>query len=135
MLADGAPGSRPKVDVIGVVAQAGVLNMRAAQQQQVGGTAVSDFLGGTFAEVPGRYRIADPIEQVPLSVPVLCIHDRDDQLVPFSQSQSYVKAATAVGGRAALIAVDGDHFTLIDPTSAAWLTVIDHLPALLASHL
>ena len=130
-LSAGNPGAGPKVTATAAVCQAGVLDLRTAQEQQVGGTAVPDFLGGTAAQVPGRYRIADPIERIPLPVPVLCVHSRDDQVVPYNQSEDYVHAASSAGESASLITVTGDHFTLIDPTSAAWLTVVERLPALL----
>ena len=52
--------------------------------------------------------------------------------VPYAQSTAYVDAAhqgRARGRR--LHEVAGDHFTLIDPSSAAWRVVVDALPGLL----
>lgn len=129
----GTPGADPKVAITGVVSQAGVLDLLTAQAQGVGGTAVSDLLGGTPATVPQRYAAADPIEQLPLTAPVLCVHSQGDQNVPYAQSTAYVSAATKAGGRATLTEVTGDHFTLIDPTSKAWATVIQSLPGLFAA--
>jgi acetyl esterase/lipase len=126
-----APGRNPKVTVTAVVSQAGVLDLTTAAMTGVGGNAEADFLGGTPAQVPQRYAVADPIKQVPLKAPVLCVHSRADQNVPFAQSVSYVTAARAAGAVATLTEVEGDHFTLIDPTSAAWRTVVDALPGLL----
>lgn len=126
-----APGRNPKVKVTAVVSQAGVLDFTTAAITGVGGTAEADFVGGTPAQVPQRYAVADPIKQVPLSAPVLCVHSRADQDVPFAQSVSYVAAARASGAVASLTEVEGDHFTLIDPTSAAWRTVVQALPGLL----
>jgi acetyl esterase/lipase len=128
----GAPGHGPTVTVTSVVSQAGVLDLATAQQQGVGATAEVDFLGGTPAQVPERYAIADPIAQVPLRAPVLCVHSRTDQAVPFAQSTAYVAAARAAGASAVLAEVHGDHFALIDPTSDAWGTVVRALPGLLA---
>jgi acetyl esterase/lipase len=126
-----APGRKPKVAVTAVVSQAGVLDLTTAAMTGVGGNAEADFLGGTPTQVPQRYAIADPIKQVPLIAPVFCVHSRADQDVPFAQSVSYVGAARAAGAMASLTEVEGDHFTLIDPTSAAWRTVVDALPGLL----
>ena len=126
-----APGRNPKVSVTAVVSQAGVLDLTSAAMTGVGGNAEADFLGGTPAQVPQRYAIADPIKQVPLRAPVLCVHSRTDQEVPFAQSVAYVAAAKAAGAMATLAEVDGDHFTLIDPSSAAWRTVVHALPGLL----
>jgi acetyl esterase/lipase len=126
-----APGRNPKVTVTAVVSQAGVLDLATAATTGVGGNAEDEFLGGGPAQVPQRYAVADPIKQVPLKAPVLCVHSRADQNVPFAQSVSYVAAARAAGAVATLTEVEGDHFTLIDPTSAAWRTVVDALPRLL----
>jgi fermentation-respiration switch protein FrsA (DUF1100 family) len=60
------------------------------------------------------------------------VHARADSNVPFAQSEAYVAAA---GGRAALVEVPGDHFTVIDPADVAWTTVVDALPELLAGRL
>lgn len=128
----GQPGHDPKVPVTAVVSQAGVLDLAQAQRQGVGGSAVVGLLGGTPSGVAERYAVADPIGQVPLTQPVLCVHSRTDGNVPFGQSTAYVTAATAAGARARLIEVQGDHFTLIDPASADWAVVIQALPGLLA---
>jgi acetyl esterase/lipase len=129
-LPDGAPGSTPRVAVTAVLAQAGVLDLATAAGTGVGGTAVPDFLGAALP--PQSYAVADPMQQVPLAAPVLCVHSRADRIVPFAQSTAYVAAATKAGGAATLHETTGDHDTLIDPTTADWRTVVDALPALLA---
>jgi acetyl esterase/lipase len=131
----GAPGAGPQVQLTSVVSQAGVVDLAVAANTGVGGSAESDFLGGSPAAVPERYAIADPIQRLPISAPVLCVHSKGDQNVPYSQSTAYVAAATKAGDPAALHEVSGDHFTLIDPTSQAWAVVVDALPDLLAGHL
>jgi hypothetical protein len=50
--------------------------------------------------------------------------------VPFSYSERYVAAARAAGGRAGLVELSGDHFTLIDPAAPDWAQVIAALPGL-----
>ena len=110
-----------------VVAQAGVLDLRAAYDDQLGGGAVETFLG----QPPGAADAAvDPIRQVPLAVPVWCIHARDDEDVPIAQSRAYVAAARAAGGVAELVEVDGGHFTVIAPASAAWERTVEQLSTL-----
>jgi len=126
-----APGAHPRVAVTAVVAQAGVLDLRTAATQHVGGAAVPDLLGGTPDEVPQRYAWADPLVQVPLAAPVLCVHTDTDDDVPFSQSETYVAAARAAGARADLVVVAGDHMSHRDPASPAWAAVLDALPRLL----
>lgn len=115
----GHPGTSGQ-RVTGVISQAGVLDLVAAATRHVGGNAVPDFLGGPPTLVPGRYRAADPRQQLPLSIPVRCLHARADGNVPYWQSQDYVAAARAAGADATLTTVAGDHFSLIDVTAPAW---------------
>ncbi|MGI8664800.1 MAG: alpha/beta hydrolase family protein [Jatrophihabitans sp.] len=128
----GAPGARPALAVTAVVSQAGVLDLITAADQQVGGSAVPDLLGGLPADQPQRYHQASPQAQLPLRVPVRCVHSPADGNVPFSQSVHYVQSAKAAGGDAELVQVPGDHFSLIDPGAPAWQAVLALLPGLLA---
>lgn len=116
------------VPVTGVISQAGVLDLRSAYDDRLGGGAVEAFLGHRPADADGP---ADPLRQVPLDVPVWCVHGVDDVVVPPSQSRDYVAAALASGGRAELVEVDGDHSVVIDPDGAAWgriVVILDALP-------
>jgi acetyl esterase/lipase len=123
--------SDARVPLAAAVAQAGVLDLGAAYRERLSNGAVVELLGGTPHEVPDRYRAADPLAAAPLPVPVLCLHARADDTVPFTQSVAYVGA----GGSARLVEVPGDHFTVIDPRDASWALVRDGLPALLAGEL
>ena len=60
------------------------------------------------------YDLADPTRHVPLDVPVWAVHAPDDDVVPISQSEGYVAAATAAGAEATLVEVTGGHFGVID---------------------
>jgi acetyl esterase/lipase len=122
-----APGCSPRVALTGVVAQAGVLDLRTGAETGVGGTAIPDLLGGMPGQVPERYAWADPIAAVPLPVPVVCVHSRSDDSVPFAQSEAYVAAARRAGGAAELLEFDGDHMAHIDPGSTAWDSVVGSL--------
>ncbi|UQX88845.1 alpha/beta hydrolase [Jatrophihabitans telluris] len=129
-LPSAAPGSRPAVAIAGVVAQAGVLDLTSAAVHGVGGSAVPDLIGGSPAQHPERYRWADPTLQLPLSVPLHCIHAHADVNVPYSQSQNYVDAARGAGAVAQLHTVPGDHFSLIDITTPAWSAALSALESL-----
>lgn len=131
----GAPGAGAVVRLAGVVSQAGVLDLTTAHRTGVGGTAVADLLGAGPDEQPERYAITDPIRRLPLAAPVLCVHARHDDSVPFAQSTAYVEAARAAGGQAAVHEVAGDHFTVIEPASPAWALAREALPDLLAGRL
>jgi acetyl esterase/lipase len=117
-----------KVELTGVVSQAGVLDLGAAYDDDLGGGAVGNLLGHR----PGPDDAPlDPMAQVPLDVPVHCVHGTLDDTVPLSQSHAYVAAARAAGATAELTVIEGgDHFVVIDPASAAWrrtLAILDGL--------
>jgi acetyl esterase/lipase len=110
-----------------VISQAGVLDLVGADAEGLGGGAVRAFLGHPAG--PGDAGV-DPQQQLPLDVPVWCVHGTDDAIVPIGQSQGYVAAATAAGAQAELVEVAGDHFVVIDPTSRAWretLAILDRI--------
>ncbi|MFI5736049.1 alpha/beta hydrolase family protein [Kribbella sp. NPDC051587] len=110
-----------RVHLCGAVSQAGVLDLAAAYRQQVGGSAVQDFLGGTPEAHPDRYADASPIQRLPLKVPVALIHGNRDAVVPLPQSTGYLDAAKRAGDDVTLTTVPGaGHFEVIDPAHAAW---------------
>ncbi len=119
---------RPRVRVTAAVSQAGLLDLRGAIDQGLGNGAVGDFLGA--AASGGDLDVADPLARVPLDVPVTCIHGRADDVVPITQSSTYVRAASDAGAAAELVEVDGDHMDLIDPSSPVWTRTRDILGAL-----
>ena len=110
--------------VTAVISQAGVLDLRSAHEEGLGAGAVEAFLGHAPSAADDPY---DPLRQVPLAVPVWCVHAPDDDTVPISQSRDYVAAAEAAGGSATLVEVPGDHFTVIDPASEAWQQTVEIL--------
>ena len=131
-LAAGAPGARPRVAVTGVVSQGGVLALADCARDRLDVDAAVRLMGGGPAELPGAYRLADPMALLPAPANVVCLHSRRDQRVPYSYSERYVAAATAAGGRASLVKTFGDHFSLIDPASADWAIALGVLPELLS---
>ena len=115
------------VAVTEVVSQAGVLDLGAAFADDLGDGATAALMGGP----PGpEYDLADPTRQLPLDVPLWCVHGRDDDIVPPSQSLEYVERARAAGSRAEALLVDGDHFTVVDTGSPAWQRTVEILDAL-----
>lgn len=116
-----------RVPVTAVIAQAGVLDLRQAYADRLGSGAVEALLGRPPTADDAA---VDPAQQLPLDVPVWCVHGRADDIVPLSQSSSYVKRATAAGATAELVEVAGDHFVMLDPESEAWrrtLAILDKL--------
>ncbi|WP_222196178.1 alpha/beta hydrolase family protein [Modestobacter italicus] len=128
-LPDGAPGARPRVPVGAVVAQAGVLDLAAAVAADLGDGATVDLLGGTPAEVPDRYAVADPARLLPTGVPVLCVHGAQDTTVPLDQSERFRTAGTAAGDAVEVSVVPGDHMAVIDLAGEAWRRTVTWLTA------
>jgi acetyl esterase/lipase len=120
-----------RVPVAGVVSLAGVLTLADAARAGVGGGAVPDLVGGLPDEVPGRYAEADPAARLPLGISVRAVHGPADDRVPIAISRRYVELARAAGDDAVFVEVEGDHFTLVDPTHPTWPTILAQLTGLL----
>lgn len=116
----GAPGSDPAVTPSGAVAQAGVVDLVAAAEANLGGGATQSLLGGDPSDHPDRYAAASPSALVPLGVPVELVHGVDDAIVPIDQSRRYQATALAAGDEVTLTETAGDHFSVIDPATADW---------------
>ncbi|MDQ4149488.1 MAG: alpha/beta hydrolase [Actinomycetota bacterium] len=111
----GAPGGEPRVMLRQIVALAAVCNLEKA-----GRTALA-LVGGRPDEYPERWEQADPMRQVPLDIPVLLVHPRDDATVSVQVSREYAAAAEARGGHVSVIEPEaGGHRAPIDPSEVAW---------------
>src|SRR3954468_4437384 len=122
-LPDGAPGAGPRVRVTAAVLQAGVLDLRPAAAQGLGGGAVHDFLGGA----PASAAAADPVRLLPTGAAMLCVHGSGDDVVPVVQSERYADVARAAGDEVDVRVVPGDHMVLVDPDGEPWRIVHDWL--------
>jgi acetyl esterase/lipase len=111
---DDAPGAAPRVAVGGVLALAAVCDLRLARN------VAKLLLRGDENEVPERWALADPMQRLPLDVPVGLVHAIGDETVPIVHSRQYVKAARAAGADVTLIEPAGGHRDPIDPSSPAW---------------
>jgi acetyl esterase/lipase len=111
-----------------VVSLAGVCDLASAARERIGESAAVQFMGGTPAERPEAYALADPMGLLPSGAGVLLVHGDADDRVPVQQSRTYLRAARAAGDRCELLELPGvDHFALIDPRSEAWATVAGRL--------
>ena len=87
--------------------------------------AVAAFFGGRTPPPE-----ASPFAGLPLGVPQILVHGTADDVVPFEQSERYVRLA---GGEAELISLEGaGHFEPIDPLSPEWTATRDAVHRLLA---
>ncbi len=108
------------VKLAGVVSQSGLLNLHMAHSLGLSENAAQNLMGTAPDEEPERWKLADPMNAIPLSVPVIALHGDDDATVPLSESTSYVDAAVAAGADVELRMIPGDHFGMITPGTAAW---------------
>lgn len=129
-LPEGRVGASPAVLPHAVVGLAAVSDLRAAARDGLGRDAVTKLLGAQLSAVPERVRVAAPMASLPLGVPQLLVHGRDDELVPFGMSEQYARQARAAGDEVEVVAVAGGHFELLDPEHASWGEVVRRLDGL-----
>lgn len=124
--APGAPNALPKVIPRLAIGQGPVFDMARGDRLGLGGGAVTDFLGGSVAELPKEY--ADATPSVTAGVPLAVVRGTNDDIVP--AEFTVPDPAGPQPASLQVVDVDGaDHFDLIDPTSTAWQAVIDLLEA------
>jgi len=120
-----APGTR------GVVVLAGVSGLADCYDQRLGGDAAAALMGGGPADVPQRYREADPAVLLPLGCPVRLVHGSLDDVVPAAMSRHYAAIGRAAGDDTMAAEVPGaSHVDLIDPLSPVWPRVTAAFEAL-----
>lgn len=128
-----APEPALEVPIRSATIMAGVFDMELAAT--VGKDRfVRNLLGGMPSDHPDRYRIASPIEHLPIDIPVTALHGQADRVVSIEQSRRYADAALAAGDRVDLIELPGvGHGEFTNTESAAWATtkqaIIDHVNA------
>jgi acetyl esterase/lipase len=111
----------PMGQVRGVVALAAVSDMVACHALRLGQDAAGALLGGGPGRHPDRYRLADPMQLLPVGSPVRLVHGSDDDRVPCGMSRDYRAHARAAGDDTELDELPGaGHFEVIDPLSAWW---------------
>jgi acetyl esterase/lipase len=117
-----------RVSIAAAVGLAPVADLELACQLGCGNGAVADFLGGSPAEQPARYRTTSPAALLPLGVKQLLIHGTPDEDVPIEISQSYARAAAAAGDDVTLLELkSASHMDFVDPASAAHAALFDWL--------
>jgi acetyl esterase/lipase len=105
----------------GVVALAGVLDLRRAYELRLSRGVTGELMGGSPKEHPDRYAAASPAALLPLGVRQILLHGDADDSVPYVISRDYAEAACAAGDPVELVTLPGaGHFELIDPRSAEW---------------
>lgn len=107
--------------ITAVLALAPVSDLADAYRRELSSNATNELLGASPTDDPELYRLASPIEQLPLGIPQLVVHGKADDAVPHEMSVNYVSAAMTAGDAVHLLdPVDVDHFHIIDPTHEVW---------------
>ncbi|GAA4366157.1 alpha/beta hydrolase family protein [Paeniglutamicibacter cryotolerans] len=133
LLPSGVPGALRRPCLDGVVAQSGALDLALADELNLSNGAVRELLGLDPGRDDGRWKWADPMQRLPLGVPVVAIHGDNDGDVPLSVSESYARAAAAAGDRIELLRISGDHYGVITVGNAAWELCVRALAGLAAA--
>lgn len=124
-----------QVPIKGIISLAGVSDLKKMWEMDVQrdiDSPVANFIGGTPKEFPDRYRLASPMELLPMNIPQILFHGDSDSDVPVELSLGYYHKGLGLKDRVNLtILPKTDHFMLIDPLSAAWRSVINALNKLI----
>jgi acetyl esterase/lipase len=107
----------PRVPVTGVVAQAGVLDLRLAWALRLSDGVVRRFLGELD---DARFAAASPRERLPLAAPALLTHGEADDTVPIRMSREFAAAS----GAELHVDPEAGHMEHLDPTHPLWQAVL-----------
>jgi acetyl esterase/lipase len=124
-LAEGQPGSDPKVVPALVVGQAPVADL--ASNLDLGGGAVEGFIGASPSDEPGWFAAADPAQLLPVVVPQLIVHGTEDRNVPLDRSLAYADLVADPDVLEVVVFEGADHFDVIDPAHESWAAVLERL--------
>lgn len=124
LLEDDEVGASPAFRPTRVVSIAGPLDMVYAATH--GDDRIVTAIGGTPSQVPSRYAMVDPRQNIAPDVPVIALHGTADTMVAPENSTRYVEAVRRANGRARLDLIDGeDHVSIVSGDSPAYARVLD----------
>jgi acetyl esterase/lipase len=121
----GALGADPAIHMRRAIGQAAVCDLGEAYRLWHGGAARA-LMGGSPEQVPERYAVGDPIELVPVGMPVLLVHGSQDATVSVELSRRYAARAEQAGEPVELVEIEGAagaHRAHVDPRGQAWTAV------------
>lgn len=115
----------------GVVALAGVVDLRAGDRMDLGDGAVRAFAGDPDTS-RAAWDLADPMATLPPRVPVRLVTGSEDDVVPVAVADAYLVRAREAGADVSLEVVpDAGHFSVIDPEHPAFASVLAAVHSLL----
>lgn len=108
-----------------------LVSVRPMEQQVCGIPAITQFLGGTPAEQPARYREATIASYLPTGVPHVLIAGALLDLL-LKDADAYAARAKATGDDFRIVELEGsNHFAMLSPRSSYWPTVRETISGLL----
>ncbi len=111
----------------GVVALAAVADLVRGVTETACGAACAELVGNDEA----RYQEASPRALLPISVPHHHLVGHEDPIVPAAYVADFVTTACQVGDPAHLTVLPAcGHFELTNPSSSAWLSVVNAIDAM-----
>ena len=120
----------------GVISIGGLQDLEAAEPVTLK-SCLADvrdrLIGPATPDRPDPYADASPARMLPIGVPQVVIHARDDRIAPVSLGEAWVAKARAAGDEARLVVVPGGHVELIAPGTHAWEATVAEIERLLAS--
>jgi len=119
-LPDGAPGAQPLVVPRLAIGLGPVFDLALGDAGRIGSGAVTDFMGGTAADLPDEYAIATPTAAAGVRLAV--VRGELDDIVP-----AQFAVPTPIGDVEVVDIAGEDHFDLINPASKSWAAVIELL--------
>ncbi len=108
------------------IAQSPIADLVAADHAKLsdGGDAIRRWMGCTPEDSEDVWRSINPMDNPPNSS-VVVIHGKSDEDVPWTLSESYIRAMKAKGVEIQKVWLPGDHYSIIDVASDDWLTQIE----------
>ncbi|MBM7368986.1 alpha/beta hydrolase family protein [Gordonia hydrophobica] len=117
-------GAKPKFSPEHVISLAGPLDMRVAVT--MGDMNIVTALDGTPAQVPERYKMVDPIQNIDPDIPTIAMNGDKDRIVPAILSQNYVAAAKRLGATSSFVMIPGgNHVSIVDVNNPQFMTVLE----------
>lgn len=118
----GSPGADPQQDVHLCVGMAGVYDLKLAFENH--DQYVRALLGGDPTQVPDRYRLASPADNVPTSAEMVLFHGVNDRVVRVIQATRYAKRLQDAHSTVALhVMQNASHLSWGDVGSVQWAAV------------
>ena len=115
----------------GIISLAGINDLPAYYSPTACADNTVKLLGGRPDQQVERYRMASPINFIPLDVPQILVNGVNDEIVPLTHIQPYFDKGVSAGDPTELVEIEGaGHFEVITPGSIAWPQIVNALTRL-----